>query len=64
MSAIPSEIRAVLACPRCRGPLDDAGTLSAPSLRCEACALAYPVEQGIPVLLAERAEPSRTRAAT
>ncbi len=58
MSEIPAEIRALLACPRCRGPLDDAGSAAAPALRCAVCSVAYPVEQGIPVLLAERAEPS------
>ncbi len=55
MTGIPSEIRVLLACPRCRGALDDAGTNQAPVLRCASCGLAYPVEQGIPVLLVERA---------
>lgn len=57
MTSIPAEIRALLACPRCRGPLRDdtgAGTLA---LVCDACAVVYPVEEGIPVLLAERAQP-------
>jgi uncharacterized protein YbaR (Trm112 family) len=58
MTGLPPEIRDLLACPRCRGALDDAGSSSAPLLRCPACGLAYPVEQGIPVLLAERALPS------
>lgn len=55
MTGIPSEIRVLLACPRCRGALDDAGTSAAPLLRCATCGLAFPVEQGIPVLLVERA---------
>lgn len=55
MTAIPAEIRALLACPRCRGALTDAGSAEAPQLRCGACGVSYPVEQGIPVLLAERA---------
>lgn len=58
MSVIPAAIRALLACPRCRGALDDSGSVSAPELRCAACQLAYPVEEGIPVLLVERAKPS------
>lgn len=55
MTDIPAEIRGLLACPRCGGALRDAGGLGSPSLVCDACALAYPVEEGIPVLLAERA---------
>ena len=43
------------------GVLNDAGSSDAPTLRCAACAVAYPVEQGIPVLLAERAVPSPAR---
>lgn len=58
MTGIPVEIRGLLACPRCRGALDDAGSTAEPLLRCAACGVAYPVEQGIPVLLAERALPS------
>lgn len=52
---IPEEIRAVLACPRCRGPLDDGSTAQGETLVCSQCALVYPVEDGIPVLLVERA---------
>lgn len=55
MNEIPAKIRALLVCPRCRGDLVDAGTATAPKLVCNACRVAYPVEQGIPVLLAERA---------
>lgn len=55
MTVIPAEIRALLACPRCRGALTDAGSAESPQLRCGACVVSYPVEQGIPVLLAERA---------
>jgi uncharacterized protein YbaR (Trm112 family) len=57
MSGIPVEIRALLACPRCRGPLVDVAAQAAVALRCESCRLDYPVEQGIPVLLVERAQP-------
>lgn len=58
MTGIPAEIRTLLACPRCRGGLEDSGSTAAPLLRCASCGLAYPVEQGIPVLLAERGRPS------
>lgn len=57
MTPIPAEIRAVLACPRCGGPLRDDTAASVLALVCDACALVYPVEEGIPVLLAERAQP-------
>ncbi|MBA3855141.1 MAG: hypothetical protein C0503_12065 [Gemmatimonas sp.] len=68
MGGIPSQIRALLACPRCHGGLRDAradgrggeagrGTTmrDGTALVCEACALVFPVEAGIPVLLTERA---------
>jgi uncharacterized protein YbaR (Trm112 family) len=55
MSVIPAVVRALLVCPRCRGDLADAGTADAPELVCAACRVKYPVEQGIPVLLSERA---------
>ncbi len=58
MTGIPPEIREILACPRCRGTLEDAGTAAEPELLCRTCAVRYPVEQGIPVLLAERAKPA------
>lgn len=61
--SIPTAIRELLACPKCRGPLKD-GVLgeksahpTAKALVCSACALAYPIEEGIPVLLIERATP-------
>jgi uncharacterized protein YbaR (Trm112 family) len=59
--SIPSAIRDLLACPKCRGPLTD-GALEekgaqpmAEALVCGVCGLAYPIEEGIPVLLIERA---------
>lgn len=63
IGALPREIRELLACPRCNGALRDAASpggggttmTGATALVCEACALVFPVEEGIPVLLAERA---------
>lgn len=59
--SIPAAIRELLACPKCRGALAD-GVLGekdprhgGSALICRACGLAYPVEDGIPVLLVERA---------
>ena len=61
--SIPAAIRALLACPKCRGVLVD-GVLgekgaqpAAEELVCGKCGLAYPVEEGIPVLLIDRATP-------
>jgi uncharacterized protein YbaR (Trm112 family) len=41
-----------LACPACAGDL----RLEAAHLRCAACGRAYPIIDGIPVLITERAE--------
>lgn len=59
MSDIVPAVRALLACPRCRGDLVDvAAAEGGPSgLVCRVCRLRYPVEDGIPVLLADRATP-------
>jgi uncharacterized protein YbaR (Trm112 family) len=48
------ELLQILACPRCRGELAESedGTF----LRCARCEVRYPVEDGIPILLADRAE--------
>jgi uncharacterized protein YbaR (Trm112 family) len=46
----PEDLR-WLACPVCRQPL----ALDADALRCTGCGRRYPVVDGIPVLLADRA---------
>lgn len=58
MTDLPAGVRDLLACPACHGPLRDVlsgGGL--PALACDRCALQYAVEEGIPVLLRERATP-------
>ncbi|MCB9678543.1 MAG: Trm112 family protein [Alphaproteobacteria bacterium] len=45
-------LRALLVCPVCKGDLDEA----ADGLRCPACALTYPVVDGVPFMLPERAQ--------
>ena len=50
------ELLQLLACPRCRGSLEAIGT-PLEKLVCHACALAYPVREGIPVMLIEEALP-------
>lgn len=55
---IPPAIRELLACPRCHGPLVDAPgerPEESATLRCEQCALGFPVRDGIPVLLLDQA---------
>lgn len=50
---IDEDVVSQLACPACAGDL----RLEAAHLVCSACGRAYPVVDGIPVLIAERAEP-------
>ena len=56
---IDPELLAILVCPKCESELD---VRRAPggeetSLDCASCRLSYPVEDGIPVMLAEEARP-------
>ena len=57
MSAIPPQLLQLLVCPQCRGPLVE-NTTSA-RLECSACALGYPVRDGIPIMLRDEAVPLR-----
>ncbi|OQX85421.1 MAG: hypothetical protein B6D63_02335 [Candidatus Latescibacteria bacterium 4484_7] len=52
---IKKELLEVLACPKCKGnvALNEDGTY----LICENCRLKYPVEDDIPIMLIDRAEP-------
>jgi uncharacterized protein YbaR (Trm112 family) len=56
---IDPELLEIQVCPKCKGEL---AVRRAPdgeeqSLDCAACKLAYPVEDGIPVMLVEEAKP-------
>lgn len=53
MSPLAPELRALLVCPRCRGELVDEPA----ALRCDACRLRYRIDDGIPVMLIDEAEP-------
>ena len=55
---IDPELLQILVCPKCKGELTvTAGADGAEaSLDCAACSLAYPVEDGIPVMLIEEAK--------
>lgn len=56
------ELLDVLACPSCHSPLaegdgeaSEIGGVSEGELACTGCDLVYPVEDGVPVLLVDRA---------
>jgi uncharacterized protein YbaR (Trm112 family) len=52
-------LREILRCPACHSTLEDGESpASTPELQCTGCALAYRVDDGIPVLLVDEA---RTR---
>ncbi|MDD6181547.1 MAG: Trm112 family protein [Desulfovibrionaceae bacterium] len=58
MNISNTDLLDILACPRCRGQLtllhegaDDAG------LACPQCHVVYPVQEGIPIMLADAAIP-------
>lgn len=51
---LSDELLALLVCPQCRGDLRY--DRDADKLTCEACALRYPVVDGVPVMLPEEAE--------
>ena len=60
MSArLDPELLRILVCPRCKGELavQHAPDGAEASLDCAACALSYPVEDGIPIMLDEEARP-------
>jgi len=50
---IDDKLLAILACPVCKAPL----RLEGEGLVCTSTGVRYPIEDGIPILLAERAEP-------
>lgn len=53
MSQLPAELLEILVCPKCKGDLVDEGA----SLRCDACLLRYRIDDGIPVMLIDEAQP-------
>jgi uncharacterized protein len=55
MTALAPELKELLACPKCKGPL--AFHEAQDEIRCEACRLAYAIRDGIPVMLVEEAKP-------
>lgn len=49
------ELLKMLACPQCKGPVKINTEESA--LACSACKLAYPIEDDIPIMLVDHAQP-------
>jgi hypothetical protein len=48
-------LREILRCPRCKGVLTDEQGPEGAELACSSCRLAYPIEDGVPVLLVDLA---------
>ena len=48
-------LRDILRCPRCKGELADSEGPAGTELQCASCRLAYPIEDGVPVLLVDLA---------
>ncbi len=53
--ALNMELVKLLACPKCKGGLDLLPGQD--GLQCAACAVVYPVKDGIPVMLVDEAVP-------
>ncbi len=51
MTSFDPRLLEIICCPACRGDL----MARALDLKCQACGLVYPIEDGIPVLLVDRA---------
>lgn len=58
--SVETWLRDILRCPSCGSPLRDGIRDGSEELVCtgETCALAYPVRDGIPVLLVDEASPA------
>lgn len=52
---ISPELLAIIVCPACKGELTLTSNAGADELVCGGCGLAYPVRDGIPVLLVDEA---------
>ena len=60
---ISKELLEVLACPKCKGPVELKGVAGespnerGDALECPACRLRYRIDDGIPVMLIDESEP-------
>jgi len=50
---LQKELLAIIACPKCKGPVQEDEKNQA--LICQTCRLAYPVRDGIPIMLVDEA---------
>ena len=57
--ALSPQLREILVCPKCKGDLDFHEAQN--EIHCPACALAYPIESGIPVMLVDAARPLKQK---
>lgn len=53
--ALSPDLLEILACPKCKQPVEPSPDGS--WLICAACGLRYPVQDGIPIMLPEEAQP-------
>ena len=53
--SVPPQLLAILVCPKCKGELEYREQEA--SLICHACALRYPVRDGLPIMLLDEATP-------
>ena len=53
MTSLPQDLLDILVCPKCKGDL----AAEPSALRCDVCHLRYRVDDGIPVMLIDEAEP-------
>ncbi len=52
---LKKELLAIIACPKCKGPIQEDEEKQV--LICLQCQLAYPVRDGIPIMLVDEANP-------
>lgn len=52
---LDDRLREILVCPKCKGDLEHRSDPEA--LVCSSCELRYPVEDGIPIMLVDEAQP-------
>jgi len=52
MKTLDSKLLAILACPVCRGKVDEIGGF----VVCQRCGRRYPIRGGIPIMLPDQAE--------
>ena len=58
-AGVAPELLAIIVCPACHGELALVEGQPQPELVCQGCGLAYPVRDGIPVLLVDEARATR-----